>query len=38
MTFEHFVLAWPIVGTSLVAAVVLLVVWLQDRRERHKAR
>jgi hypothetical protein len=38
MTFEHFALIWPILGTSLAVAVVLLVTWLQDRAERHKAR
>ncbi len=38
MTFEQFALIWPIVGTVLVVAAVLLATWFQDRHERNKVR
>jgi hypothetical protein len=38
MTFAQFALIWPMVGISLVVAATLLLVWLEDRHERRKAR
>jgi len=38
MTFEHFALIWPIVGSVLVVSAVVFVTWLQDRHERRRPR
>lgn len=33
MTFEQFALVWPMIAIPAVAATVILLTWLLERRE-----